>query len=93
MEKFSPEKLIGKSIWFQPDDKKVNPVIIEVLSLKKIIECREFHKGRCDLVVYDTSYGELSIQYRDVNNLIDVGFSNGSKFCNYEYRIVDEIDR
>lgn len=89
---FCPEKLIGKRIWFRCEDRSVNPVEFELLSIKKHYKATRMHVGRYDLVIYDTEFGDMPLLYEDICNLIDTGIHKG-RHIDYEIKVINTVDK
>lgn len=74
---FEPNKLIGRKIYFQCEDRSTPAVVLEILSVKKHYEAVAIHKGRVDLVIYETNKGEFSLEYQEICDLIEKGEHRG----------------
>lgn len=92
IDDFKPELLVGKKIFFQPMDKSVSPVIMELGKIKKHIKCHSrgwTYVGRADLVTYSLKNRDIKSKhwitdYKVIKDLIEKGVHNGKFGLKYQ---------
>ena len=88
MKTFEPEKLIGRKIYFKAEMETIGTEY-NILSIKKHHKSFTMHKGRSDLVVYNTNELPLYLNYDMINDLFEKGECFGN-FIKYEIKLLHD---
>jgi hypothetical protein len=89
-DSFKPELLIGKKLSFRCEYCET-PTEFEILAIVRHHKCITMgwtYKGRADLVIYETTVGEHTLEYREVNDLIEFGTIDKKRHA-YDLKIIN----